>query len=237
MQLKSIKYIFLLVFLVSQAASAQSKRISRTPQNLKKYDSKKVHFGFMIGLAQVKLSANYSESYYQNQSFRKAEVVEKPGFNVGIVADYKLTETLNLRFVPALTLTKRELNFEFQDGTSVNTFIQEDESALLDIPLSLKFRSDRVGNARPYVIGGVRYVKDMSSKKEVDEVSILRLQDTDFAVTLGAGVDFYLEYFKFGFEIKYQHGLNNLLVEDESIYSSAFESLHHRGLYFCLTFE
>ncbi len=237
MQSGFVKYLLFACFLISQISIAQSGRIKKQPQNLKSYDNKKIHFGFMLGLAQVKLSTNFSDSYYGDNNFRSIVVDEKPGFNVGIIADYKLDNNFNLRFVPALTLTKRQINFTSVDNGNVEFFAQEDEAALLDIPIQVKYRSDRLANVRPYVIGGMRYIKDMSSKKDVEELEILRLQDTDFALTLGAGVDFYLEYFKLGFEVKYQHGFNNLLVKDESMYSEAFESIYHRGLFFCLTFE
>ncbi len=237
MQLRFIKYILCFCFLIGQLANAQRGHISKQPQNLKKYDSKKIHFGFMLGLAQVNLSTNYSEHFYASDKYQKIEVEEKPGFNVGIIADYKLNNNFNLRFVPALTLSKRQINFELIESGVVVPSVQEDEAALLDVPIQVKYRSDRLANVRPYVLAGMRYIKDMSSKKDVEELGVLRLQDTDFALTLGAGIDFYLEYFKLGFEMKYQHGFNNLLVEDESIFSQAFESIHHRGLFFCLTFE
>ncbi len=237
MQLRFIKYILLFCFMIGHFANAQNSRIKRQPQNLKSYDNKRIHFGFMLGLAQVKLAANYSQDFYNNENYRFIELEEKPGFNVGIIADYKLNDNLNLRFVPALTLTKRQVNYWMMDGDQLEPISIEDESALMDIPIQIKYRSDRLANVRPYLLGGFRYIKDMSSKKDVEELEVLRLQDTDFALTLGAGVDFYLEYFKLGIEMKYQHGFNNLLVEDESIFSQAFESIHHRGLFFSLTFE
>ncbi len=237
MQLQFIKYIVLSCFLIGQFANAQNGHISRQPQNLKNYDNKRVHFGFMLGLAQVKLSTNFSDNFYNGGDIQNIEIDEKPGFNVGIIADYKLNKNFNLRFVPALTLTKRQVKYWMHESGEIVPFAQEDEAALMDIPIQVKYRSDRLANVRPYVLAGMRYIKDMSSKKDVEELEILRLQDTDFALTLGAGIDFYLEYFKLGIEMKYQHGFNNLLVEDETVFSQAFESIHHRGLFFSLTFE
>ena len=54
---------------------------------------------------------------------------------------------------------------------------------------------------------------------------------------VGFGIDFYLEYFKFSPELKATFGLVDMLVNDESIYSSSIKKMLTRGFTVTLTFE
>ena len=48
--------------------------------------------------------------------------------------------------------------------------------------------------------------------------TIFKLNRSNFALEIGAGCDFYFEYFKFAPQIKYSYGLKKLIVEDGTIY-------------------
>ena len=54
---------------------------------------------------------------------------------------------------------------------------------------------------------------------------------------VGFGIDFYLEYFKFSPELKATFGLVDMLVYDESIYTSSIKKMLTRGFTVTLTFE
>jgi hypothetical protein len=55
---------------------------------------------------------------------------------------------------------------------------------------------------------------------------------------LGAGVDFYLPYFKFGIELKTSFGLTNILVpEHHTMYSDVLDKIKTQVFYINLTFE
>ena len=54
---------------------------------------------------------------------------------------------------------------------------------------------------------------------------------------IGAGCDFYFEYFKFAPQIKYSYGLTNLIVQDGTVFTSPLEGFYSRGLQFSITFE
>ena len=109
---------------------------------------------------------------------------------------------------------------------------QQLESSFLEFPLLLKVKGMRLNNSRPYLIGGVNFRYDLAAKKEYDEDSkvYMRLRKADLYYEVGAGIDFYLPYFKLTIEAKMSNGLRDVLVHDEPHpyhpeYVNAIESL------------
>jgi hypothetical protein len=49
--------------------------------------------------------------------------------------------------------------------------------------------------------------------------------------------DFYLEYFKLSLEVRMAFGLNNLLVEDQTVFTSSIQSLKSKTFMFSIYFE
>ena len=85
--------------------------------------------------------------------------------------------------------------------------------SFLDFPLHFKYRSQRVNNYRPYLVGGLNFRYDMSAKKEYDGESneYMKFKPADLYLEFGFGVDTYLRYFKFAPEIKLAVGLRNII--------------------------
>jgi len=90
------------------------------------------------------------------------------------------------------------------------------ESSFLEFPLIFKYKGERLNNVRPYVIGGLNYRYDLAGKKEYDDEKAvyLRLKRSDLYYEAGAGLDFYLPYFKLSVEIKMSNGLRDVIVHD-----------------------
>lgn len=235
--MKKITIITALLLLVCTAFQANAQK--NLVRNLPTYDDKLVHFGFIIGLNSAKLTPDFKASYSQDSDVLLIEPQRVGGFNVGAIADLRIHKRMNLRFIPSFTLTKEDVKFVFRDPDSAipNSETKTVESAFLELPLFLKYRSNRVNNGRAYLLAGVKYIIDMSSEKEVQDETIFKLNDTDVALEIGFGIDIYLEYFKFAPEIRYSYGLTNLLVDDRSIYTEHIDGLYNRGLYLTLTFE
>jgi hypothetical protein len=113
-------------------------------------------------------------------------------------------------------------------------------STYADLPIDLKFKSNRIGNYRLYVLGGIKDAIDFSSQSDVITTGLkapVKLNRNDFGYELGVGVDFYLEFFKFSFEIKAFHGVRDLLVHDTSTYSMFIAGLFSKMFYFNFDFE
>jgi hypothetical protein len=73
-----------------------------------------------------------------------------------------------------------------------------------------------MNNMRPYVIGGVNFRYDLAGKKEFDDQKpvYIRIKRPDLYYEFGAGMDFYLTYFKLSIELKTSNGLGNVLVKE-----------------------
>ncbi len=201
------KTVFILLLFIPFLLNGQVKR----PRNMPGYDFKTLHFGFTIGFHSQDLS------FKRDENLGLFADVSDPGlgFQVTIVSDLRLSENWNLRFLPGIALGEKEISFydiQTRDLVEKGTI----ESNYLDFPLLLKYRSKRLNNVRPYIIGGLNYRYDLAARKESDESDriYVRLKPSDLYLEGGFGIDFYSQYFKFSPEIKVGMGLRNLLVKD-----------------------
>ena len=107
----------------------------------------------------------------------------------------------------------------------------------------MKFSSKRVGNVRPYLVGGVSATLNLASNsKSVDDnyQQKFRLKPWTQNYELGFGVDLYLEYFKFSPSIRGVFGLNDELIRDnnpDSPWTGNIASMKSRGVFVNFTFH
>lgn len=223
-----MKKIFLaIIIIISSNLKSQNTNLF----NLPKYDKQWYHFGFTLGL----MNTNLKIDYQQNSSLRNISAISTPGFNVGIICDLKILKNLNLRFIPSLTFTQRDINFTSFENIEI---IKSTESSNLDLPILFKYRSLRYKNMRPYFLLGSRFTYDMASKKEVEDINLFKLDEIDYGIEFGFGIDIYLPYFKLAPEIKYFYGFNDLLqLNNVELITSNIEALYSRTILFSLTFE
>ena len=204
-----MRHFFQVIILLSFPilVSAQVKK----PWNDPGYDNKLVHFGFSVGVNTMDLAIKRSLKKDTTTSPLLIPDVTKinPGFQVQIVSNLKLGDNLDLRFLPGISFGSRTISFYKDDNQSLVGTV-DIESSYLDFPLDLKYRSNRLNNYRPYILGGVNYRYDMAARKQ-DE---LRFKPGDIYYEIGVGVDWYLPFFKFSTEIKLGVGLFDLLVRD-----------------------
>ncbi len=212
----------------------------RIPNN-RNYDLKPYHFGFLLGLNQMNFVIKPIENLRPLDTLYGIESTPKMGFNIGIVADLRLSEYMNLRFIPSLSFGERSLNYfiKFND-VIVSSIEKKVESTYIEFPLELKLRSQRMTNARAYVLGGAKYCLDLASqaekKSEEDEI-VIKLRKSDILFEVGVGFDFYLVYFKLGTELKMSYGITDLLVREDNLYTNGIERLNSKMFQFSLTFE
>ena len=219
--------------------NADAQRI-KLPKNLPRYDFKKMHFGFTLGINSLDFNIKYNSDIIFKDSLYVLQSNSQKGFNLGIVSNFRIGKYTDLRFVPALVFGERHLVYSFSDSS--NNIIQEKksiESTLLDFPVYIKYKSERYNNFRSYVIIGIKYSMDIASQENIVEKGevILRLKPNDVMGEIGFGMDFYLEFFKFSPQIKLSSGILNLLVKDQSIYTNSIESLYTNGWMLSFTFE
>ncbi len=231
---KAVYFLAFFLFL-GYFSMAQVRRAKNQPN----YDYQRIHFGFLIGFNQFSFKTEPIANLSETDSILSVNSANSKGFSLMIISDLRLSNHLNLRFEPGLSYLQRDLIYTLDYQVS-NQFVEERrsvESTLVELPVLIKFSSNRVNNHRAYLIGGVKYNIDMSSQKDVEVKELFKLKQTDYAVEYGVGWDFYFEYFKFSPQIKASYGFNNLLVPDGSVFTNSIERINNRAVYLNFTFE
>ncbi len=261
--LKSIKTVVLLTvmmpFVIPQSVVAQQDK----PQNLRLYDNQPYHFGFIIGLNQMSYSINTKESFqttlHETDEFiadgdyslvsnptyvRSINPVPNYGFTVGVVGNLRLGKYFDLRLIPSLSFGSRVIHYDIVETNVDNGhqgFNKSIFSAFVEFPLLVKYKSKRYNNFAAYVIGGGNFKIDLASqKKEKTEdgyIKNIRVNRGDIAAEIGAGVDFYTGYFKFGIEAKMSFGLLNIMNPQGLFYDTSINSIQNRMFQISFTFE
>ena len=130
------------------------------------------------------------------------------------------------------------MNYVF-DGQ--NDVVKRTEAVNLDIPILLKWRTDRINNVAAYTLAGIKYARDFQSQEDVNQQlqtdNILRLQSGNLAADVGAGVDIFLPFFKLSIQATTEHGLLNVLIPDDSNYANPLEYLRTRSFVLSFCFE
>lgn len=236
--MRTIQVIIIAIALcITGTLSAQ-----HTARNLPQFDYKPYHFGFLLSINTSDFNFRYAETSNFNDSLLGISNRKQQGFNLALLASLDLTKNFHIRFIPGLSFQDRGLNYTFRvsDGTS-ETFLKRTESVYLDLPILFKLRTNRVNNFAAYALIGGKYSRDMQSQKDVDNALandiIIKLEDTDFSIDAGGGIDFFLPYFKFSIEMKTAFGIPNILIQENSKFSSPLESLRTRTFVFSLCFE
>ena len=184
------------------------------PKNESWYDDKLLHFGFSLGFNTMDFNITPSQNFSDTTALYPDVSKLNPGINIQIVSDLRLNNHFDLRFLPGVSFGQRIVRY-YKNKVLYNDQ-QKLESSFLEFPLLLKFKGNRLNNVRPYVISGLNYRYDLAGKKQFDAEKpiYIRLKRPDLYYEMGAGMDFYLTYFKLSIELKMSNGVRNVLVND-----------------------
>jgi hypothetical protein len=190
--------------------SAQKEK----PMNKSWYDEKLLHFGFSLGFNTMDFNITPSQEYLEIDSVYPEVTRLNPGINIQIVTDLRPSRYIDIRFLPGVSFGQR--NIRYYKNQVLYNEQQRIESSYMEFPLLLKYKGDRLNNVRPYVVTGLNYRYDLAGKKEFDEERpvYIRVKRPDLYYEVGAGLDFYLMYFKLSVELKMSNGIRNILVND-----------------------
>lgn len=234
-----MKKVIILFFAFSSLGHAQifkKSMFSKKPIiNLENFDKQRLHFGFFLGFN------NYDFKIDKKYNDKDILVDSQFGFNVGLISNLRVAEHIDLRFEPGLYYGQR--NLHFPNITDPVDALREVKSTYIHFPLLLKFSSKRVGNIRPYLVGGISTAMNLSSNaKSLDDNSSNRfrmLKNTNF-YELGAGIDLYFEYFKFSPSIRGVFGMKNEIIPDKdpnSQWTGNVASMQTRGIFINFAFH
>ncbi len=232
------KLLFLGFFgFITITSQAQNEKIL----NLPSFDKPKFHYGFYLGLNNNGYKVAYKPSTFDNLDV-EVEVESSIGFNVGLIADLRLHNNVNLRFEPGLMSNTKTLRFKHIPGAD-NIKTREVGATYLHLPLILKLSTNRLNNIRPYVLGGLSYDYNFSSNEKNSDDNFageFRTTTSNIMYEIGIGVDIYLNYFKFSPSIRGVFAVNNEIIYDNkspSQWTDPIGYLGTRGVFLHLSFE
>jgi hypothetical protein len=215
-------------------------------------DGEQLHFGFTFQFVATEFKilklAEWNDQFNGlrmiNSEMRSLTSPVIAGFGLGFVSDYRLGDNANLRFTPAMVFADRIVNYEFNDPT-FNTQ-RKIQATLADLPVGIKLKSDRRRNFRAYMIAGMRYSIDVTSKNKSDDIALspeakfLKNNKNTLWYEAGVGFDLYFEWLKMSPEIKFAQSTRSVLRDEDRLenpYTAPIDKLFIRNLQFSLYFE
>jgi len=236
LDLKTGSFLVLCFICLAQSASAQPREM-----NLYDHDTKPYYFGITLAASLTRFHTELHSRFLQDDSMRVAEPGNAPGFGLGLLATMRISDRFQLRFNPQLLFTSRNilytLKYPDQDGaTKVEKSV---ESVTTSFPIQIKFQSDRIGNFRVYMLGGVKGDIDLASNASARKAEdLVKIKKYDYGIELGLGFNFFFEQFILSPEIKLSNGIPNIHARDPNlIYSSVFDKIQSRMIVFSIHIE
>ncbi len=202
------------------------------------FQQKPYYFGITLGFNQSDFRVYHSKEFILNDSFTRAQGVNGPGFNLGIISNLKLGEFFDVRFLPTLSFAERRIRYAYQ-GENARRDTRKVESVFVEMPFHLRYKSATYHDFRLFVLGGVKYSFDVASDSRTRQAAgLVRISPTDFQIEYGAGVQFFFPYFIFSPEFKVSHGLNNVLIYNGKLpQSNILDKVLSRAFTLSLNFE
>ncbi|SKB58695.1 Outer membrane protein beta-barrel domain-containing protein [Parapedobacter luteus] len=245
-------YITALLLMLIHSPSLGQQRFQRWGGGV---DDETIHFGFSFHYIsadyKIALKDNWQESHLPLAPAGHGQLISitspfAHNVGLGLLADFKLSENLNLRFSPNLVFLNINVLYKYRTPSMADETIAKDmHRSNIELPLLLKFKSDRKGNLRGYLIGGGQYVLNVASSKRYTEDpgsgeldKVLRTKPTYFAYTMGIGFDIYFDFFKMSPEVKWVQSVGNVMdIRSVNMFNSPIDKLTLRSFQFSLFFE
>lgn len=228
-----------LLFLVLSVTALAQREIYREEQDQKPY-----YFGLSLGAVYSRFQIEHHPSFLQQDSILVVEPGNTPGISLRLVAGLNLSNRFELRFNPGLIFTDRPILYtlnrnydgDLDQGYNVKKSV---ESIITTFPLHLKFKSDRIGNFRVYMLGGAKLDFDLASnakKRKLEDQ--LKIRNMSYGIEGGIGFNFYRKSVTITPEIKISNGLNNLHERNDKLnYSRVIDRIQSRMIVFTLHLE
>ena len=200
--------------------AAQTRKIQHKPY----IDLRPMHFGILVGLnlQDIEFENVGPQTITLDDGTTKQETIVceadrwNAGFSVGVLADLRLSQHLNVRFSPTMHFGAKHLTFKSLTETDLEgrplEATQDMKNTYISLPIDLKFSAERWNNYRPYIIAGINPTLNLTSKNQ----EYIQLKQTDTFVEVGLGCDLYLPFFKLIPELKFCYSLRDAIDHDHA---------------------
>ncbi|MEO5685586.1 MAG: porin family protein [Chitinophagaceae bacterium] len=224
------------------ASSFSSFAQLRDGVNLPDTDEKAYHIGIVVMGVSSRFQISHHPQFLQSDTVLSVYPENTGGIGIGGMHTFRLGSHWDARIVfPQLLFANKVMTYELKYPENGETAVTKKsiESILLGVPIQVKYKSDRINNFRVYMMGGVKFETDLSSKaraKNADD--LVKLKSSDFGIEAGIGFNFYMRYFILSPEIKISNGISNVHSRDASLkFSNVIDKVQSRQIVFSLIFE
>lgn len=196
------------------------------------------YYGLTIGYNYSSFKIEHSRRLLPEGAFRLNESVGLSGLTLSMITNFKMGDYFDFRILPSIAISNRTLRYT-ATGSKIPTD-QRIESVFGEVPILLRFTSEPYKDKRIFLLSGIKYSYDFSSNARIDKrkFDLVKISPHDFQLEIGAGLQFYMPFFIFTPEIKYSHGLGNLLIYDSRlIESTVIDKLFSKTLTISFHFE
>jgi hypothetical protein len=247
MQLKRIFFVLfpmkkiLILFMLVLPVWIGAQRFKQ--ERYKNFDKRVFHFGFMLGFNTSDFTLYPVQDAYEKYGLLEIQNDAQPGGQLGILTTLRLgTPMVRVRLIPTISFEERAIRYKFEDTSKLGYRIEEQRinSTNLAFPLMMQFRTKRLNNFAAYCLVGGQYSIDLQSQEKASQNFIdpfIKIHRYDWQGQIGAGLEFFAPYFKFGLELKFSHGFTNSFIQDNTNVSKPIQTLYNRGWWVSLIFE
>jgi hypothetical protein len=227
--------VLVLFILFSQDVCAQNFHWAK--RSNPEYDKRRLTYGFAIGIHssayQLKYDADFVTPTYD--TVHSIQPSFSGGFSLGFLVNLRFNDQLDLRLMPKAGFYEHKLNYYYTDRSDRFQLV---ETTMVEFPLLLKYKSQRRGNVRMYVIGGLTPGFEARNKGDLESTtSRIEIQKGNLSVDTGLGFDFYFPLFKFSQEIRFSRGVLNMLSGNNSVYTEPIKHLNTNTISVYLIFQ
>ena len=244
----------LIILLATCMAAVQTVAQERKVQNKPYIDLRPMHFGIHVGLNMQDIefvnmgpqTVTLDDGTVMQQTIVMDADRWNAGFSVGVLADLRFSNHLNLRITPTMHFGAKHLTFHNLTDLDPEGFPHEEtqdmKNTYISFPVDLKFSAQRWNNYRPYLIAGVNPMINLTGKDQ----DFIQLKRMDTFLEVGLGCDLYLPFFKLIPELKFCYSLTNALDSNHAnelvdinkrAYANAVTSGHSKMIVLTFYFE
>ena len=219
------------------ALQIQAQKTRWVEKNNPNYDNRKLTYGFLIGIHSSIYQIKYSDKFVTPALDTVSAVLPSwsSGFSLGFIVNYRLTEFLDLRLTPEVAFYENKVRYQFTNDPPIDETV---ENTIVEFPILLKYKSERRGNIRMYMVGGVKPGIEASGKKNVDQTKpTLEIKETHLNLEAGFGFDLYYPLFKFSPEIRFSRGLLNMLGNTTNEFGQPLQRVNTNTITLYLLFQ
>lgn len=185
---------------------------------LKKTDKWKrfLNFGMFFGPTYSRMNVRLTDEFINGDPTQFNGIVSivprtSPGIMIGAYSNFRLNDFFDIRFcINGFAGYEFGLDYNYLNGTTKSKIV---EASMLELPLLLKYRSQLRGLRGMYLIAGIKPSFLLTSRK--NDLENVTVNTRDIEIDYGFGLDRFYDYFKFSPEIRFSHGLFNMLNKQE----------------------